>query len=817
MTTLKDLRFAFRLLRKNWTLTAIAVLTLALGIAINTTVFSWIDSVLLHPFPGVRDAKNLALIESVTSSGENLVNISYVDFRDYRARLNQVSGVAIGRFTPLSMGRDGRTERAWAELVSANYFDVLGVKPALGRAFLPEEDANRAGAFPVAVISYRMWRNRYHSDPSVLGKIIRLNRHDLTIVGVAPPDFHGSIAGVLFDVWMPITMATDMGTGNGTLNYRATRDITSAIVRLKPGVTIEQARAEAGALARELARLYPDTNRGIDATVVAIADGHLGAQGLLNKPLRILMAVALLLMLIVCANVANLLLARAVTRQKEFSIRLAMGAHAGRIARQLLTETLVLAGAGAAVGVLLVMWLGQSLLYILPPIEVNLDFGGSLNPATLGFTLAIAIVCTLISGTAPALLSARADLNEMLKEGGRSGGFGRHSKRMRSGLVFAEVALATLALIGAGLFLRSFQNARSIRPGFNTSHLSVSQFYLSSAGYTGEEQRRFCRMLGQRMRTMPGIVGITYSDFVPLSSIAPSSPWHQLEIPGYVPAPNEQLTVHRATIPPGYFGFMGIPLLAGREFDDRDDERVPMVIIVNEAFARRYFHGADPVGRKLKVENNAATVVGLVKDAKYHTLTEASMPFFYIPFDQWFRPGLNFSVLLRTAGDPMLLDTTLRREALALNQDAIFNSSPFEETSAASLFPQRVAASLLGVLGAICVLLAGIGLYSVMSYAVSQRTHELGIRMALGAKPGDVRGLMVSEGLRLAVPGLLAGIAGAALAFRLIGGMLIRVAAFDPLTYSAAALFLVLVASLASYVPARRATRLDPMVALRRE
>lgn len=816
MTTLKDLQFGLRLLRKNWTLTAVAVVTLAVGIAINDTVFSWIDSVRLHAFPGVRSPGELALIETVSSAGEVLVATSYLDYRDYRDDLKLVSGLAIGRFTPLSMGSGGRTESAWAELVSANYFDVLGVKPELGRTFLPEEAADEPGSFRVAVISHRLWKNHFQGDPGVLGKAILLNRQEITIVGVAPPVFRGTIAGLVYDVWMPITMATAMGTGP-TLNYRGCRDLTSTIARLKPGVTIQQAGAEIAALARRLAATYPETNRGVDATMVPVWAGHWGAQGLLLKPLRILMALSLLLLLIVCANVANLLLARAVTRQKEFSVRLALGAHASRVARQLLTETLVLASAAAGLGAILVLWMGRSLKLLLPPTDMTFDAGGGLNLDTVGFTLLIAMAVTLISGTAPALLAARADLNETLKEGGRSGTFGRPSHRLRSILVIVEVGLATVALIGAGLFFRSFQNASGIRPGFNMSNISASQFYLSYAGYSADEQRRFCRMLRQRMEAVPGVIGVTYTDWVPLGSVAGTSPMDQLDVPGYTPASNEQMLIHRATVPPGYFDLLHIPLVEGRDFTEGDDETKPAVIIVNQTFARRYFRGSNPVGRNVRFGGDSATVVGVVKDSKYHVLTEEPLPFFYLPFRQSFAPGLNFSVLLKTTGDPMRLEPVLRREALALNQDAVFHTTPMAELATASLYPQRVAASLLTVVGIICVLLAGVGLYSVMSYAVSQQTQELGIRMALGAQPAHVLGLVVWEGLWLTIPGLLVGVAAAALAARTVGSMLVEISSFDALTFTAAVVFLALVAMLASYIPARRATRLDPMLALRCE
>lgn len=810
---MQDFRFGLRMLKRSPGFTAVAVLTLALGIAVNSTVFSWIDAVLLHPLPGVHNLQGLALIEIVTPSGEFL-STSYLDYRDYRDNLKQVSGVAIGRITPLSVGDKGRTERAWAELVSANYFDVLDVKPVLGRAFLPEEGGDLEGGYPVAVISHRMWQDRFGGDPKVLGRTIRLNRHELTIVGVAPPKFRGSLVGVVFDVWMPVTMATAMGTGNGTLHARSCRDITSTLIRMKPGVTIEQAGAEAGALARRLSAMYPDTNRGVDARVVPIWKGHLGAQGMLLKPLRILMAVCLLLLLIVCANVANLLLARAVSRQREFGIRLALGAQRGRLARQLLTETLLLAGAGAMVGALLVMWMEQSLASLLPQMDIPIDVGGGFSLPTLGFTVVIVAAVTLVSGTVPALLSARADLNETMKEGGRAGA-GTQSHRLRGLLVTAEVALAMVALIGAGLFFRSFQNASGVQPGFDMTNMSMSQFYLSNAGYSGREQHEFCRRLRERMEAKPGVIGMTYSDVVPLAMPGDSSPYHQIEVDGYTPAPNEQMVVHRATVPPGHFELMSIPLLEGRDFTGMDERGKPRVIIVNETFARRFFRGRDPIGRKVRIGGSAATVIGLVKDSKYHRLVEAALPFFYIPFDQWFGPGLNFAVLLKTSGDPMLLTPVLRREALALNPDAVFHSRLMADATISSLYAQRVAASLLSVVGLVCLALVAIGLYSVMSYAVSQRTPEFGIRMAVGASPKHVFALVVREGLRLTVPGLAAGIAAALAMARLVSGMLFQVSAADPATFAGSAAFLGVVAATASYLPALRATRVDPMRALR--
>jgi predicted permease len=802
-TVLQDIRFSVRFFTSNRKFALVAMFTLALGIAVNATVFSWIDSVLLHPYPGVTDTRGLALIETVTLSGEHLVATSYLDYRDYRDNLKLVSDIAIGRFTPLTLGLEGNADRAWAELVSANYFDILKVKPVLGRAFLPEEGAEKPGAFPVAVISYKMWQNRFHGDRNVLGKEIRLNRHQLTIIGVAPPEFRGSTVGLVYDAWMPISMADDMGTGGGTLNYRGCRDLTSMIVRLKPGVTLEQAKDEVSALVKRLATDYPNTNRGVDAMVVPVWAGHLGAQGILLKPLQILMAVC-----------ALLLLSRAVTRQREFSLRLAFGAGRGRIIRQLLTETFLLVAGGAALSILLVVWMERSLNQLLPRVDFPFDLSGGLSLSTLGFTLLVVLVVTVAAGLIPALISIRGNLSQTLNEGGRSGIGGTRTHRLRGILVGVEVALAMVALISAGLFLRSFGNASRIEPEFHKRNVSVAQFYLSNAGYTAEEQRSFCRRLRERMEAVPGVSGVTYSDFVPLTSPG-SSPQDQLVIDGYVPVPNQQMLLHRATVLPGYFDFMGIRIMDGRDFSERDEAGAPAVMIVNETFAHHFFGEATPLGRTIHISGANLTVIAEVKDSKYDTPMQAPIPYFYVPFQQVFGPGLNFSMLIKTTDDPMAVIPDLRREALALNQDAFFHSVRLEDAVGYSLYPQKVAATLLTVTATLCLLLAAIGLYSVMSYAISQRTQEIGVRMALGASHFKVLQMVTQESVLLTLPGLVLGIGAALVALRFFRSMLVGVSPTDPLTFLGASLFLVAVALLASYLPARRALQIDPMIALR--
>jgi putative ABC transport system permease protein len=815
---LQDLRYGFRTARNNPGFTILAVLTLAVGIAVNTTVFSWIDTVLLRPIPGAAHPERLLAFESVAANGDPLL-ISYPDYRDYRDRLKLLDGLAVEQPNRLGIGNGADVEheqRIWGELVSGNYFAVLGVRPELGRFFSRDEYGDKLGAYPVAVISDSLWRSRFQSRPNVLGSTIHVNRLPLTIVGVAPPEFRGSIPGLAFQMWVPVVMAPQLSLmPNWMLLDRQTRNL-NAIARPQPGVTMEQARAEVAALAARMAVLDADTNQGIGATLLPLWKGHFGGQTMILQPLRLLMAVCGVVLLIVCANVANLLLARATVRRREFSVRMALGAGRRRLVRQLLTETLVLGLLGALAGAPLSMWLTGALWYLLPlggrglPVVHDIP----LNLRILMFMIAVSIAVCLVSGLAPAWHTARSGLNDALKEGGRGGGAGSGSERLRGLLVSFEVALALVTIIGAGLFARSFQLASQINPGFDDQDVAVSWLGLSSAGYSVPQRQEFCRRLRARLESEPGIDAVSYGDVIPMGF--EGQPWEPLRIEGYIPSAGENMDILRSVVAPGYFQVLRIPLLQGRDFTAHDDQHSNPVMIVNQTFVRRFFAGRDPVGRRVHGWGKWFTVIGVARDSKYRTPDEAARPYFYVPFEQVYRADLSIGFFIRAGSGPQLALAALHRDLRALDPavDAV-RAMPLADYITAALFPQKIAAAMLGVLGAVALLLASVGLYSVMAYSIAQRTREIGIRMALGARPADVLKLVLRQSMRLTLAGVAAGAVVALALTRLAGGLLVDVSATDPAIFAGAALFLAAVALVATWLPARRAIHIDPNDALR--
>jgi len=823
-----DVRYALRVMRKSPGFTTVAVLTLALGIGTSTTVFSWIDGVLLNPLGGVSRPQELVTFETVTPNGQ-FTPTSYPDYRDYRDYLHL--NLAMSRPTSFSIGEQEHAERVWGELVSGNFFDVLGVAPSVGRVFVPEEFGDKPNGFPIAVISDRYWRAHFHSDPSIIGKTIVVNRQPITVVGVASPGFHGSMAGLAFDVWIPYMMQPALqGVNEWMLRDRKTRNLLG-ILRLPRDVTREQLQSRISVFAGMMSKANPYEDGGMSAAILPSWKSHFGTQGLLLAPFQLLMAVCCVVLLIVCANVGNLLLARFAARDREFGMRLTLGASHARIARQALTEGVVMATVATLLGIGMALLLGGSLPRLLPARDVPLTVDVSLNSSILWFSIVVCAATAILSGVPSMFQAFHVNLNDAIKESGRGSASGTRARRVRGALVISEVALALLTLIGAGLFVRSFRRATQIDPGFSTDHVVLAQFALTSSGYSLPERKEFSRRLRQQLEADPGVVAVSYSDGAPLG-VEPSW-WEDLKIRGYEPAPGENMKIYRNVVAPGYFDVLHIPLVEGRDFTehDSDEKDSAPVMIVSQSFVKRFFGDGAALGRQVYGWGKWFTVVGVVKDAKYNNLAESAIPYFYVPFRQVYRADMNLSFYVKTkAADPGDGIALVRREVRAIDPSiAVINVLPLGEYIGASLYPQRLAAMLLSVLGGLALMLAAVGLYSVIAYSVMQRTREIGIRMALGAQVGDILRLIVRNGMALTGAGVGCGIAAALLVAPKLtsisvagsamggSGTLLRNSAVDPVIYAGAAIFLTLIAALATFVPARRATKVDPVVTLRYE
>jgi predicted permease len=695
-------------------------------------------------------------------------------------------------------------------VVSANYFDALEVHPILGRGFEPAEDTGRNG-HPVTVISYQMWRERFQGDPAIIGKTQMFNGTQHTIVGVAPKGFYGTFVGYAFQFWVPASMQETFETGGYKLEDRGARWI-EGFVRLKPGVSREQAQVEISAVAKRLESDYPETNRGRGIKLFPLWQTPFNNAGALAPTLGIALAVVLFVLLIACANVGNLLLVRAFKRRHEMTVRLAVGAGRRRLLRQLLTEGLVLSAVAAAGGLVLAYWLRNALVLLIPWRGVPMYLGGELDGRVFALSAGVCLLSTLLFALVPAMQSGKIDLAAALKSesSGVVGGDGR--AWIRSSLVVAQVSLSFLLLVGAGLVIQSLQRIRTASPGFSTVHLLNTAVNLFAAGYDTERARNFQDELMARVQTIPGVASASYARITPFSyrsySTAP------IAVDGYQAPPDEQPTADYDEVGPDYFATMGIPLISGREFTLRDDENAPPVAVVNEPMAAQFWRGADPVGSRVQVKGRWMQVVGVAKLAKYRNFLETPRPFFYVPLRQNFstQVGLN----IRTTQPPQTMAAALAREVHGLDQDlALYEVITMREQVDRSTSPQRIAVTLLLVFGGLALVLAAVGLYGVMSYAVSQSTRELGLRMALGARASDLLRLVMSRGLALTAGGVVLG-TGAALALtRLLGYLLYKVSPRDPLAFASAFVVMMTAALLACFLPAWRATRTDPARALR--
>src|SRR5215469_3885035 len=811
----QDSRFALRTFRNSPGFAALAVLTIGIGVGANTSIFGWMRSLLLNPLPGAQQPERVVALENTAADGAPLTT-SYLDFRDFRDHLRSLNFVTAYRGYVFSVGDAPNTERGWGEMVTGGVFDLLGIKPEAGRFFSREERDDAQNAHAVVVISHHFWKTHYRSDPSAIGRTLKINRTPFTIIGVAPESFHGVHAGLSYEFWVPLTMYGELThTGTWMLDDRNTRNFM-LLARLAPGVTLGQARGEVQALAHRMAEADADSNLGIGATVLPVWQSHFGTQAMLLAPIAILMGSGGIVLLIVCANLANLLLARATKRLQEFSIRLALGAKPARLMSQMLTETVLMAFAGAACGVLLANWLGGAVGWLLPAVAAPTLLAPPLDTKVFLFTAVSALLVVVLAGLAPALYAARASLNDALKQGGRSAISHTHARRLRGTMVISEVALAVVALIGAALFLKGFERARAIDPGFSADGVALAQFDFSTAGYSAQQTDTFCRRLRQRLEELPGVTAVSYDDSPPLGFSGGN--WETLDVEGYVPPTNENMKIYRDLVSPGYFASMKIPLMEGRDFDWHDDRTAPRVMIVNQEFVRRFLPTGSVLGRRVRGWGEWFTIVGIARDSKYHRVTENPQPYFYIPIRQIFRPEYGLTIHVRTSGSVNEALAGLRREAAAIDPTlTIFDAQPMTEYIAASLFGAKITASLLAVLSGVGLLLAAMGLYGVLAYSVAQRTREFGVRVAMGARPRDILRLILRESAILTLVGLTTGMLLGAFSTRMVASQLHGVSLLDPMAYGVVSLLLASVALFASYLPARRAAKVDPVVALRYE
>jgi predicted permease len=806
----QDLRYGVRLLLRSPGFSVLATLCLTFGIGGATTVFSWVEGILLRPFPAVANQDRLVAITGTDRGGRT--NVSWPDFQDFQRDCTLVEAFIADRIFGTTLSIGDRAERATGSAVSANYFRALRVQPIMGRGFEPGEDSGR-NAHPVTVISYQAWQDRYHGDPAIIGKNQMLNGVQHTIIGVAPEGFYGTFVGYSFQFWVPASMEEIFDAGGYKLEDRGARWI-EGFALLKPGVTLGQAQTEISAVAKRLENDYPATNRGRGIKLFPLWQTPFNGAGTLLPTLRIALVVACFVLLIACANVGNLLLVRSFGRRHEMTVRLAVGAGRGRLIRQLLTEGLILAALAAAGGLLVAYWCRNLIVLFFPSrpgVIVNLP--AEIDWRVLALSAGVCLISTLLFGLVPALQTSKIDLAGAMKSesGGVVGGRGRSV--VRSCLVLAQVSLSFVLLVGAGLLLKSLREMQNVNPGFSTQGVLTTWINLVAAGYDVERARNFQDQLIDRLQSLPGVDSVTFSRVTPFSYGSYSSA--PIAVDGYETAPDEQPTVEYNEVGPGYFTTMGIPLISGREFTRADNETAPLAAVVNEMMAAQYWRSESPVGQRLQVKGRWMQVVGVAKNSKYRILNELSKPFFYVPLRQS-ASAVGQNLQIRT---PLGLDTTAKafaREVQALDANlALGEVITMREQVDRMSWSQRAAVILLGAFSGLALALAAVGLYGVMSYTVSQSTRELGLRIALGAEASDMLRLVLSRGLALTAVGIALG-AGAALALtRLMGDLLYKVSPRDPLAFGAAFAALMVASLAACILPAWRATRIDPVRALK--
>ena len=803
---LNDLRYAIRMQRKNPGFTIVAVIALALGIGANTAIFSVVNTVLLRPLP-YQDPDRLVMVwEEATKAGYPQDTPAAANFIDWRDQNQVFEGMAATDYTSFNLTGSGEPERLEGRRVSTNLFPLLGVEPQVGRVFTAAED--RPGSERVVVLSHGLWQRRFGGDPGIVGKTLTLNGAGYTVVGVMPARFQ--FPTVDDEAWVPIAFTQDEATDRG-------RKYLKVVARLKPGVAMAQAQADMSTIATRLQQQYPETNTDLGAVITPL---HEYLVGDIRPALLILLGAVGLVLLIACANVANLLLARAAVRQKEIAVRVALGARRQRLIRQFLTESIFLSTLGGIVG-LVIAYVGLVVLKAFIPENISQARAISIDYNVLGFTLLVAVATGLIFGLAPAIQSIRFNQIETLKEGGRDAATGGSGKRLRGLLVMAEVAISLVLLIGAGLLINSFLRLRNVDPGFNPDNLLTMKIVLPDSKYERMAQRSaFYSELTQRLQSIPGVKSAAVTTNLPLYLQGNSI---SISIEGRPePPPGQEPIMVTRMISPGYFDTMSIPLLKGRQLTDQDTDTSPDVVVISETMARRLWPGEDAIGKRIAIgrirsQEDWIQVVGVVKDVRQFELNADPKPQMYLTYRQFgFFDAQD--LVVKTNVDPASLAGTIRNAVWEIDKDQpVSNIRTMDTILADSIARQRFSMLLLAIFASVALVLAAVGIYGVMSYSVAQRTHEIGIRMALGAQTSAVLKLAVGYGVKLVAAGIAIGLIAAFALTRVMSTLLFGVTATDPTTFALISLLLVAVAAIASYIPARRATRVNPIIALRYE
>lgn len=817
-TLLQDLKYGVRLLRRSPALTIVAALSLALGIGANTTIFTVVNAVLLNPLP-VRDSSRLVSVftadERNTAAFGAFAPMSRPNFEDLRAKNDTLSDMIAAGFLALNLSGRGEPEQVFGQIVTGNYFDVLGAPFALGRGFRGAED-EKPGADPVAVLAHGLWQRRFGGRQDIVGETITINGRAFTVVGVTAEGFRGTTNLGGPQVWVPFGVHREVTSGFMLENWDSRRALLFQVNgRLKDGVSIDQAKSNLAALAKALEEQFPTDNRGRTTNIVPLAQSTINPAFRENIVMAggLLMAIVGLVLLIACGNVANLLLARATARRQEIAVRLSLGATRGRLIRQLLTESVLLAALGGLGGVVVAFWARSALWAFRPPFLQENALDLQFDSAVIIFTIAVSMITGLLFGLAPAFQSSRPDLVTELKERS-SVPTGGHWYGLRNLLVVGQVGLSFIALASAGLFLRSLGNAQQIDPGFDADRLLILGVSPGTNGYDEPRGRELYRRIIERASGVAGVEAVSIATGVPLFDGGFMRTVFKEGQDTSDPRAGRLTQLNQVT--PGYFRTMGLRVVKGREITDADREGAPRVAVINETMAKQYWTGEDPLGKQFRFFGDPAPlqVIGIVEDSKYNFLGEDSTPYLYTALEQTYAPAA--TVHVRASGDPSTIMNTVRRELQQLEPAMpLLNVTTLRDVFDQALWAPRMGASLLGIFALLALMLASIGLYGVMAYTVTQRTRELGIRLALGARQQDVRNMVVRQGVMLAIGGVVIGLGIAFALARLVTNLLFGVSATDPLTFTVIPLVLLVVALLATYIPAWRASRVDPVVALR--